>query len=205
MYKITLLFAFCICSFASNAQNAKAIFDAESIVYYGIDFSKTKFALPDAKASEIKDKYFEGWNELVMTDNERFNKESAFQKLKIYYDLAVVGRRNAAVKINEIEGNADNLLSKEAIEQIISDYKGGSKTQGVGFVFVVESFSKKKAEGVAHAVFFDIATRKVLLDKRMVGEARGGGLLNYWTRPFQVMFENMTGGLYDTWRKEAVK
>jgi len=203
MNKITLLIAVTVCSLASNAQTAKAIFDAENIVYYGIDFSKAKFALPDAKPAEIKEKYFAGWNEMVLTDNERFNKESAFQKLKIYYDLTVVERRNGAVKVSEIDGNPDNLISKETIEQVISDYKGGTKTQGVGFVFVVEGFSKKKAEGTAHAVFFDIASRKVLLDKRMVGEARGGGLLSYWTRPFEIMFEKMTAGLYDTWRKEA--
>jgi hypothetical protein len=186
------------------AQNASRIFSEERIIFYGLDFSKAKIAIPDAKPNEIKDDYFVLWNEAVATDNERFNKESALQKVSVPVDLAVVERRNAAASISEMQANPDVTLLKSTIEHMIDDYTDGTRKEGIGFVIIVESISKKRADAIAHLVFFDIATRKVLLSKRMNGPAGGHGLKSYWTRPFQTMFEKMTAGLFDMWKKEVV-
>jgi hypothetical protein len=205
MNKLFIVLTVACGSVTLYGQDAKKIFNEERIVFYGLDFSKAKIAIPDAKPSEIKDNYFVSWNETVVSDNARFNKESAFQKLKIYNDLTTVERRNAKVNVNEIHGSPDEgVLSKDAVEKIISDYTDGVKKEGVGFVFIVESFSKAKNDGVAHCVFFDIATRKVLLDKKLNAPPRGPGLKIYWTTPFEGMLVKMTDGLFDTWKKEIM-
>jgi hypothetical protein len=202
-YLTLALFLFCIYTTATS-QSAKALFDAEKIVFYGLDFSKAKFALPDAKPNEIKDRYFDEWHQGVMTDNARFNKESAFQKISVFGDPFVAKKRNAAVNVADIITKDDNPLSAADIESVIAEYKDGLKKEGFGAVLVVESFNKKKEEGIAHVVLFDIAKRKVIIDKRMVGKPGGGGLTNYWLRSVQNMFERMTATEFSLWKKEAL-
>lgn len=204
MKKHLLLLLIIAGCFNTQAQNAKAIFDAEKIVFYGLDFSKAKFALPDAKPEEIKKRYFKEWNDGVMTDNGRFNKESSFEKLTVYGDPYIAEKRNAEVNVADMTAKGDYAITQQDIESVISNYKDGLKKEGLGVVFIVESFSKKKEEGVAHVVFFDIASRKVLLAKKMTGKPGGGGLTNYWLRSIQMMFENMGNGEYTKWKKEVL-
>lgn len=192
------------CTSQAMAQDAKVIFNAEKIVFYGLDFSKAKFAITDAKPAEIRDVYFNKWNEVVITDNGRFPKESAFQKVSVYCDPTVTNKRNAAVSVANITGKPEQGITKEAIQQVISEYDGGMKKEGLGVVFVVESFDKKKEEAVAHIAFFDIATKKLLLTKRLTGKPGGGGLTNYWTRCFQQMFEDITNKQFMLWKKEVM-
>jgi hypothetical protein len=193
-----------ICSSSLFAQDAKDIFNAEKIVFCGLDFSKTKFEIPDAKPDEIKKTLIPAWNTMVMTDNERFPKESAFQKLNINGDPTVVERRNDAINIKDAMG-AGSQLSASAIQDVINDYTDGYKKEGVGVVFIIESFSKKDVKAVAQVVFFDIAKHKVLLAKRLSGTPRGGGLKNFWTGAIQAMFENIVKTEFDLWKKEVLK
>ena len=190
-------------SITTNAQDAKKIFSEEKIVFYGLDFTKAKFALPDAKIDEIKSTLFKQWNDNVFSDNARFAKESAFQKITVYGDPTIVDRRNTAVATSGMTDNYSTPLSKEEIQKVIDDYKNGVRKEGVGAVFIVESFSKKDKKGIADVVLFDIASRKVLLAKRMTGEPRGGGLNNYWVGTIEVMFNKMINGEFDVWKKEA--
>lgn len=187
-----------------QAQDARMVFNSEKIVFYGLDFSKARLAISDAKPEEIKKRYFAEWHNVVMTDNGRFNKESSFEKLTVYGDPYVAQKRNEAVNAANILSKEENSLTQQDIESVISEYKDGIKKEGLGVVFIVESFNKKKEEGVAHVVFFDIATRKVLLSKRMTGKPGGGGLTNYWARCFEDMFRNMANGEFGNWKKEVM-
>ncbi|HLP21587.1 MAG TPA: hypothetical protein VK174_14840 [Chitinophagales bacterium] len=204
MKKILLLLLVATFATIVNAQDPKTVFTAEKIVFYGLDFTKAKFAIPDAKPAEIKDTYFEAWNETVFGDNGRFPKESAFGKVTVYGDPTVVKRRNAAVNTADITGKYEKPLTREDLQGVINDYKDGVRKEGLGVVFIVEHFSKAKKEGIASIVFFDIASRKVLLAKRMSGEPGGGGLNNYWMRTIQVMFEKMGATEYYLWQKEVM-
>ena len=190
-------------SITTNAQDAKKIFSEEKIVFYGLDFTKAKFALPDVSIDEIKNTLFSQWNENVFTDNGRFGKESAFQKVTVPADPTIVDRRNKDVSTAGMTDKYETPLSKEDIQKVIEDYKNGKRKEGVGVVFVVESFSKKDKKGIADVVFFDIVSRKVLLTKRMTGEPRGGGLNSYWAGAIEVMFNKMINGEFDAWKKEA--
>lgn len=204
MKNLFLWAALIVCSFELSAQNAKDIFTSEKIIFYGLDFSKAKFEIPDVKPEEIKNTLIPTWNTMVITDNERFPKESAFQKLKINGDPTVVERRNAAINIKDAM-SAGSPLSATTIQEVINDYTDGYKKEGVGAVFIIESFSKKAEKAIAHVVFFDIAKRKVLLDKRMEAAPGGAGLKNFWTRPIQTMFENIVKTEFDSWKKEVMK
>ena len=189
--------------FFLSAQDAKIIFNAEKIVFYGLDFTKAKFALPDAKPDDIKNNLFKQWNDNVFSDNGRFNKESAFKKLTVYGEPSVVEKRNATVNASGLTEKYEKPLAKTDIQNVISEYLGGTRKDGLGVVFIVESFSKKDKKGIADVVFFDIASHKVLLSKQMTGEPRGGGLNNFWMGAIQVMFDNMANGEFEVWKKEV--
>ena len=203
MKKLTLFFAIAVFVISLSAQDAKTVFSAEKIVFYGLDFTKAKFAIPDAKPQEIKDTYFKQWNSNVFSDNGRFNKESAFSKLTVYGDPGVVDKRNETVNVANMGAKYEAPLSKEDIQSVISEYKNGLKKEGLGVVLLVESYSKKDKAGVISVVFFDIATRKVLLAKRMSGEPGGPGLNNYWLRPVQVILDKMAETDFELWKKEV--
>ncbi|HRG90442.1 MAG TPA: hypothetical protein PLW44_15580 [Chitinophagales bacterium] len=203
MKKVVFVLAAILVATIANAQSPKVIFDAEKIIFYGLDFSRARFSLPDAKDKEIKEKYLELWNQTVFDDNGRFPKESTFSKVTVYGDPTIVKRRNAAVDASNISGKAEKALTKEDAQEVINDYKDGMRKEGLGVVFLVESFNKAKKEGVALVVFFDIATRKVLLAKRVSGEPGGPGLTNYWAGAIQQMFIRISNTEYLLWRKEV--
>lgn len=204
MKKNFLLLTATIFIFSLYAQDAKSIFSAEKIVFYGLDFTKAKFALPDAKPDDIKNNLFKQWNDNVFSDNGRFNKESAFKKLTVYGEPSVVEKRNATANASSLAEKYEKPLTKGEIQSAISEYSGGTRKEGLGVVFLIESFSKKDKKGIADVVFFDIATRKVLFYKQMTGEPRGGGLNNFWMGSIQVMFDNMANSEFEVWKKEVI-
>ncbi|MCX6199539.1 MAG: hypothetical protein NTY88_10005 [Bacteroidetes bacterium] len=187
----------------AHSQDAKMIFTTNEIIWFGLDFSKAKLAIPDAKDDEIKNTLFNEWNYTLISES-RYYKEGAFEKRDVYNDLSVVQTRNSAIDMSSTHGKA-TPITKEMISQAISEYKtAGDHKTGLGCVFFVESFSKVKKEGVAHLVLFDIASRKVLLTERMTGEPGGPGLKYYWAHPFQDMFELISSTKYSAWKKATM-
>ncbi|HVM60821.1 MAG TPA: hypothetical protein VMV72_08140 [Verrucomicrobiae bacterium] len=55
--------------------------------------------------------------------------------------------------------------------------------QGLGLVFIMDRLVKSEKTGCMYVVFFDIATRKVVLSERRCESAFGGGFRNYWFAP----------------------
>ncbi len=204
----SVLFFFIAFLFTPNlfAQDPKEIFTAEKMNFLGLDYSRAKFALPDVKPADYKKTYFDAWNNAISHDNERFNKESTFEKVGgVSVDLTTVNRRNAAMNIEEAIGKPEGGLTQSSIENVIADYKDVWKKQGLAMVIIVESMSKAAGKMVAHIVFFDIATRKVLLTKKMEGDAGGPGLVNYWTNPVSLIFREIAKTKFTEWKKEVMK
>lgn len=62
--------------------------------------------------------------------------------------------------------------------------------QGIGQVFIVESYSKPNKKGGNWITFFDIETKKNLISERMLGSTGGIGLRNYLAKTYlNVMME----------------
>lgn len=206
MKKFFPLVIFSFLTLYVSAQDPKTIFTAEKMVFLGLDYTRAKFALPDVKPAEYKKTYFEAWNSAIAHDTERFNKESTFEKVGgVGVDLTTVTRRNAAIKIDDAIGKPEGGLTQSSIENVIADYTDVWKKEGLALVIIVESMSKGAGKMVAHIVFFDIATRKVLLAKKMEGEAGGPGLVNYWANPVSLMFREISKTKFAEWKKEVMK
>ncbi len=191
--------------FLTHAQDSKAVFTGEKIVWFGLDFTKARLiGVNDEKPDVIVNEYLELWNMPMLYEADKFPIASTFRKVTVQYDAEVVKARNKKVTKQSLFNDNEAIITTAAIEQMISEYTGSKKT-GLGVVFFVESFNKKKKLATMHVTFFDIATRKVLLTRRLTGEPGGGGLKYYWANSVSRIFHDITVTHYDLWEKEAKK
>ncbi len=205
MNKIILtLFSIFVLLSSVKAQSAKDIFEAENLVWYGLDFSHARFiGIKDEKPEVIKNKFIELWNKTTYLDRENFALESTFRKILVRIDNKVVPARNEKVSTSTLFGKDAPGISSQTIEKTVSEYTDGLQTKGIGVVYIVEYMDKGKKEAAAHVTFFDIATRKVLLTKRLTGAAGHPGLTMYWAMAFSRIGKSISDTYFDRWQKEA--
>ena len=78
------------------------------------------------------------------------------------------------------DGFLSSHMESNQVQGIIDSYRVPDDMQGVGLVFIAESYSKPNVKGAYYVTFFDISTKKVLITERMLGKPSGFGLRNYW-------------------------
>src|SRR4051812_23969910 len=80
-----------------QAQTLKDVFtNSETPLFYlGIDFTKAKL-IDDATANvnDIRDRQYDGINDVVVTETKKYDLKSAFHKSNIDHDLGLVAKRN---------------------------------------------------------------------------------------------------------------
>lgn len=177
--------------------------DASSIVWFGLDFSEAKLIGSEGFTDpvDIKTRFFDKWNRLIIDEADKYNFRSAFQKENLVYDLSVVEERNKLPEADELVINTEYSLSRGAAEAIVKQYKSTEFTEGLGLVFVIESFNKLEQEGTMWVTFFDIATQEIILMEHYTGDAGGFGLRNYWARSVYEVIEKLEKN-YKTWKKK---
>jgi hypothetical protein len=63
---------------------------------------------------------------------------------------------------------------------MISGYKV-HKTEGIGLVFIIDSFDKSTEKAKVWVTFFDIASKKVLLTEQVTGKTkRSSSMVLHW-------------------------
>ncbi|MBN1599212.1 MAG: hypothetical protein JW894_13040 [Bacteroidales bacterium] len=184
MKKIIIYSLFLIFYSAAFSQTKEEALNAETITWFGIDFSQARFVddLAFPSGYELRDKYFKGWNRLIISEPEKYDIPKYFHCIEIKTDLGDVYRRNEDVNVSDIiveipEG--DNYKIQEGeIQKIIKDYK--ADLEGYGLVFIAESFDKPRVEGCIWVTYFHIPTKKVVFTRKLVGKPVGFGIRNYW-------------------------
>ncbi len=216
MKKILFSLAFFSAGLSLGAQNtAKDVFTKDDIVWFGLDFSKSKMigqfdqgagAVP-ASGSDIKAKYVPGWNGVVLNEPEKYDLKKTFRKTSIFNDLSVVEKSNSKIDPDNLLTYNDYKFSNpdSTIDGIVSSYSKGEKTNGIGLVFIVEYFNKVKQEASVYVTFFDIATKKVLFKEHLFGKPGGIGIRNYWARTIYNMLNQIDHSIYKTWIKKYSK
>jgi len=173
------IFSIFIIAFVTTTLAAQESFKKE-VTWLGLDFTEAKlfpkaaFANPEA----IRTKYLLKWNQIVLNESKKFNVAKFFKIETLQHDLSLVGERNLAISLESLIVDTNkHQFSEENVKNIISQYP---KTEGVGLVFIVETFDKTNATGVFWATFFDRSTLEVLSTKKIHGLASGMGIRNYW-------------------------
>jgi hypothetical protein len=129
------------------------------------------------------------WNDLFIV--EMFPKLQSMAK-SAESDLDAVTARNEKASVAQIErsdGTRDEMvnptdITEANIAEAVSGYKL-KRDQGLGLVFIMDRLVKKQEMGCLYAVFFDIASRKVLHSERLCESAGGVGFRNTWFRPIK--------------------
>ena len=197
MRKLLAVLSFATIAATSNAAlTVQDVFTSDEVVWFGLDFTHAKMV----GEFHIKPRLLPSWNMLVITEHKKYDIRRAFHKTSVFNDLIVVEKRNAEVDCDKLMVLNDNKLSKETIDEIISDYKGGEKKDGLGLVFIVEQFSRISKRGSFYVTFFDIGSRKVLLAERMEGRPGGFAVRNYWACAIKNVLNQIEETAYAKWK-----
>lgn len=210
--KKIILFALIITGVsATKAQDAKKVFSAKEIVWYGLDFSKATFvgqfdqgmgAMP-ATGNDMKNKWIGEWNSLIAREPQNFKIKEAFYVDNVYYDLAMLNEINSKIEADKCMSFNAGKIERADIDAMVKKYGTGDKKEGIGLAFVVENFNKGTQMADVYVTFFDIATKKVLFCEKMSGKAMGVGMRNYWAGAIKAMLKQIEKDEYQTWKKKA--
>ena len=83
-------------------------------------------------------------------------------------------------------------ITDAKIADAVRSYKL-KEDQGLGLVFVIDRLVKAQQTGCLYVVFFDVASRKVVLSQRLCEPARGFGFRNYWFGPIKDAVKKLPG------------
>lgn len=213
MKKVVLVLLLALSCKVFSQNTIKEVFTSNTIVWYGLNFSKAKMigqfdqamGAGMASGSDLKNKWIPAWNSIILTEPKNFKIKEAFQKDDVFYDITATEKLNANI-------NAEDLMtfnsykfddSQKTVKDIVAKLKGGEKTEGIGVTFIVESFNKSLDEAVFYVTVFDIKTKNVLITERMVGKPVGIGLRNFWAGAVKHVIKQITTDYYKMWKSRS--
>ncbi|MBN1416854.1 MAG: hypothetical protein JW973_17280 [Bacteroidales bacterium] len=163
----------------SLAQDKDRARTAESVVWFGIDFTVSKFTFVTDDPSVIVYKYLKAINMVVLTEPEKYNINMYFHKSDVIKNIDLANEYNSKIDPAKLVINSDHRINPEDIKSVIKKYSTEDKS-GMGLIFVAENLNKIDQTGSYYVVFFDIATKEIIDSRRMEGKAGGFGFRNYW-------------------------
>jgi hypothetical protein len=85
---------------------------------------------------------------------------------------------------------------------MVARYKGGDKNEGIGVVFITESYNRAAESASYYVVIFDVASKKVLITDKFKEKPGGIGIKNYWASTILKTLEDVSKN-YDKWRSKG--
>ena len=197
-------------SFAQKTFTSADVFTEKSIVWFGLDFTHCKFiGQPTIHGNFYKSpdfvvkNYFYDWNMIPLKEGEKYDIGKAFDKNYIYFDIDTVLARGKRYNSDSLIAFSNvYTLSAYSFQEIIQSYKGIA-TEGIGIVYLVESYNTINELATYYCVVFDVATKKILLQEKITGRPQGGTIKTYWAGAFHEALEK-NGKVYKKWKKGAM-
>lgn len=183
---------------------AQDVFDTKTpVTWLGLDYSGLKFIKSDETVteSELQDKYFPGWNDLILNEPKKYDIAKATGRKEVAHDIDAVTAVNEKAKGNFIttDKNAFEHLSNDKVKQMVKQYNLKGKS-GLGLVFIVESMDKVREEASIWVTFINMETKEVLLSKPVTGKSGGFGFRNYWAASVNKILKDLPGNM-KKWKK----
>lgn len=207
MKQLKTLFILVFVASIAVAQDRSDVFREDAkITWLGLDFSQAKLIGDREKLGSESDirHLIEAWNNLIVTEGEKFDIAVAIEKKKIEKNIQATLDNNAQLDVLSMLSNAEKdyiHLNRDGVGEIVSsyDFKGLS---GIGMMFNVESFSKMNEEASVWVTFIKLDTKEVLFTERVTGEPRGFGMRNFWGGALFMIVERIKKKEYSMWRKK---
>ena len=188
-----------------TAQNAKQVFSSSEtpIVYLGVDFTLAKLIDATEPALDVRDKSYPAINDLIVSEQKKYDLAAAFHKTSMDNDLSMVTKRNAKINAEEIKSNNQgdyNRLKEDDINKLVAGWDFADKN-GVGLIIVMEGMSKAKKGASMWVTLVDMGANKVLMTERMEGETGiAFGFRNYWANPIKDVINEIEKKKYNSWK-----
>lgn len=207
-YKIVVLLFFLSANILL-AQDVKSIFDSSntSMEFLGLDFLQAKLVgVHDFnKSATMQDNYFDAWNDLFLSEKQKYDVRRAFVNQEMSFDFSMVKKRHEGLKLAEMVTNyKPESFSKEALQAIINSYDIGESESELGLSFVVHSLNKYQELACFYVVIFNIKTKNILFYEKLSGEAGGFGFRNYWARCVYNILEDIKDYYFKSWKNEVL-
>jgi len=159
---IAILISICFNSTIYSQTNIEQeIFRTKSIIFYGYDFSD--FQLADGKriGQDLR-KYVFTLIGFLQEHLPEKKLQKWLEKDTITSSLNAVMLVNKKINNDDIASPIKHTISTDSIQKMINKYPITEK-RGIGYVIIYECFDSNLKRGSAYSVFFDIATKKVLI------------------------------------------
>jgi hypothetical protein len=193
------------------AQKVEDLFKPSEtkIHWLGVDFSKvqlvgdfSQFAEAGMKSSvEIKNRYFPGWNHLILDEREKYDIKGMLRKESITYSIDMITDLNSKAATEDLEQDNARKFTPEEVEAFVKAYQPESK-DGIGIVFIAETLNKAETEAWFHFVAIDLSNNSILFTDRLKGEPAGIGLRNYWAGAIYDVIKQIKGRKYKEWKSK---
>jgi hypothetical protein len=170
----------------------------KTMSFFGVDFTKAKMVGAGFENSEDLKNKIAAWNALFKAEADKYDLYKPLRKDKIDFDFTEAEKRNGGINTAGMVSQSTYTITPDQAEAVAKNY-GAGKT-GLGCVFVVESFNKTQESGSIYVVFFDVASKKIILTRKMEEKPGGFGLKNYWAKVIKSTIDDC-GSQYGKWLK----
>lgn len=207
---LVFLSIFNLNAFSQKIYTSADVFTEKKMVWYGLDFTHCKFIGQPTihgnfyKAPDYVVKYFfKDWNMIPLKEGEKYDIGKAFDKDYIYFDIDTVLARGQRYKSDSLIAFSNAYtLAINSFPDIIKSY-GGIATEGIGVVYLVESYNSINELATYYCIVFDVASKKILLQEKITGRPQGGSVKTYWAGAFREALKKNTK-VYKKWKKGAM-
>jgi len=172
--------------FGLMGQPAESKPSPEEIVWFGIDYTLVKFIGTQGQFSDmeaIQNRYFRSWNELIVTESDKYNLKKAFNVNKISYEFENTIVRSQQRSMENIVQSDSYSLGEPDVMSIVRLNTTPSEDK-TGAIMVMETLNKMKEESSMWLAVFEISTGEILYMRRYNGAVGGFGFRNYWARSY---------------------
>ncbi len=162
----------------------KDVLSSDTLVYFGLDFSKLQLVDAQKVGTEIiVNKYFGAWINYIEQSSIRNGALSVLLDNKVVLENTEQVQNLFKNKMNEnyIYFTRTPLIL-DSIQEIVNNYNLPKFNNKIGFVIILETFDKLTDRAIINFTFFDITSKKVLWRIKSTGPAYGIGMTNHWGR-----------------------
>ncbi len=197
---------FAVVAFTQADENKKKALTANSIKFYGINYSSMKCIhkadfvdkIGNTQCESFVARYFTEWNEMFLTEKEKFDAKKYFQIATVELDLKTSLADVPNYNVTDCIVEDDNYtIPADTIKAIVKSYQNSS-ISGVGTLIIAESLNKAASKGKYYVTYFEISTGELLFSMKAVGEPSGIGFSSYWINS---MHEAMSTNIGDIKRE----
>jgi hypothetical protein len=173
MKKLVLISVLCGFLTSISAQNV------DKLVWFGVDFTASKFVLVPENPQEIVTKYLPAINYVILSEPAKYDIRKYFNASELAYNIDPVLELNEKIDPSTLVASKEQTLDKEKVNEIIGKYETGNES-GTGLVFIAVNLNKAAGMAGYYVCLFDIASKKIQEIKYMSAPVGGIGFRNYW-------------------------